>query len=174
VRRLRRGGRYFRVADPEWDDPLEGRFAQRAGGRWNPPGSFPVVYLCASVAVARANVFRKLTGLPYGPEDLHRESAPVLVSADVPRALYVDAVTDRGLEALGLPQTYPRTTSGRVVGHRRCHAIGRAAWDAGERGIAGRSAAPTAPPGGEELAWFERRGRRLAAQRTEPFEQWFW
>ena len=40
------------------------------GGRWNPPESFPVVYLCRSVPVARANVYRKLEGQPYGPEDL--------------------------------------------------------------------------------------------------------
>jgi hypothetical protein len=174
VRHLRRGGRYLRVADPSWDDPLYGRFAARAGGRWNAPRSFPVVYLCGSLPVARANVYRRLEGQPYGPEDLDPDTAPVLVSARVPRALYVDAVTRRGLAALGLPATYPRTASGRIVGHRRCQAIGRATWEAGERGIACCSAAPTAPPDGEELAWFERRGRRLQAERSEPFEQWFW
>lgn len=174
MRRLRRGGHHFRVADPSWADPLDGRFAQRAGGRWNPPRSFPVVYLCASVAVARANVFRKLTGLPYGPEDLDPETGPVLVETQIPRALYVDAVTERGLEGLGLPKTYPHTSSGRIVGHRRCQGVGQAAWDAGERGIACLSAAPTAPSGDEELVWFQRRGRRLSAKRTQSFEQWFW
>ena len=174
MRRLRRGGAYLRVADPNWEDPLDGRFAQRAGGRWNPPRSFPVVYLCGSVPVARANVFRKLTGLPYGPEDLGPETAPVLVETEVPRALYADAATARGLDALGLPPTFPRTASGRIVGHRRCQAIGQAAWDAGERGIACLSAAPTAPPGDEELAWFERRGRRLHVEQIQVFEQWFW
>src|ERR671916_2682132 len=66
-------------------------------------GSFPVVYLCESLAVARANVFRTLTGLRYEPEDLESERGPVLVEAEVPEDPYVDAVTRRGLESLGLP-----------------------------------------------------------------------
>jgi RES domain-containing protein len=173
VRRLRRGGRLLRVADPDWEDPLDGRYAGERGGRWNPRGSFPVVYLCASLAVARANVFRALTGLPYGPEDIEPERGPVLVEAEVPENRYVDAVTRRGLESLGLPATYPRTASGKPVARRRCQASGRVAWDAGKPGIACFSAAPTAPAGGEELAWFAR-GRRLRAERTEPFERWFW
>ena len=173
MRRLRRGGRLLRVADSDWEDPLDGRDAAERGGRWNPRGSFPVVYLCASLAVARANVFRTLTGLPYGPEDLESERGPVLVEAEVPEDPYVDAVTRRGLESLGLPSTYPRTASGKPIARRRCQAVGRAAWGAGEPGIACLSAAPTAPAGGEELAWFAR-ARRPRAERTEPFERWFW
>ena len=42
---VRRAGRYFRVADPDWDEPLEGSYSARLGGRWNPSGSFPVCYL---------------------------------------------------------------------------------------------------------------------------------
>ena len=174
MRHLRRGGRYLRVADPDWEDPLDGRYAARRGGRWNPPTSFPVVYLCASVAVARANVYRSLAGLPYGPEDLEPERGPMLVSTTVAEARYVDAVTRRGLESLGLPATYPRTRSGRPVLHRRCQPIGLAAWEAGERGIACRSAAPTAPVGGEELAWFDRGGRGLGLESVIRYEDWFW
>ena len=74
----------MRVADPDWDDPLDGRYAGERGGRWNPPESFPVVYLCRSVPVARANVYRKLEGQPYGPEDLRRGTGPVLVRTTVP------------------------------------------------------------------------------------------
>jgi RES domain-containing protein len=70
MRTVRRGGPYLRVADPAWADPLDGRFAADRGGRWNPPESFPVVYLCGSIEVARANVYRRLAGQPYGPEDL--------------------------------------------------------------------------------------------------------
>lgn len=117
MRRLQRGGRLLRVADSDWEDPLDGRDTAERGGRWNPRGSFPVVYLCASLAVARANVFRTLTGLPYGPEDLESERGPVLVEAEVPEDPYVDAVTRRGLESLGLPSTYPRTASGSSRSH---------------------------------------------------------
>ena len=174
MRYLRRGGLYLRVADPDWSDPLEGRYAGERGGWWNPPHSFPVVYLCRSVSVARANVFRALTGLPYGPEDLAPDRGPVLVTADVPDDRYVDALTRRGLESLGLPPTYPRTPSVWPVSRRRCQPVGLRAWESGEPGIACRSAAPTAPPRGEEMAWFERDRRRLRAEHVDPFERWFW
>ncbi len=173
MRHLRRGGRYLRVADPLWEDPLDGGFAERSGGRWNPPGSFPVVYLSRSLATARANVYRRLVDQPYGPEDLDPASAPVLVATDVPDDLYVDAITTRGLASLRLPESYPLDERGEPLGRERCQAIGRAAWDAGEPGIACRSAAPNAPHRAEELAFFER-GTPLRAEETTPFERWFW
>jgi RES domain len=173
VRHVRRGGEYLRVADPDWDDPLDGGYAAIVGGRWNPPASFPVVYLCGSVEVARANVLRKLAGQPYGPEDLEPEAAPVLVEARVREDLFVDALSERGCRSLGLPVTYPRDSRGRTIPHRRCQPIGAAAWDAGEPGIATRSAALDPPGNGEELAYFIRR-RRLRAGRRRPFEEWFW
>jgi hypothetical protein len=173
VRHLRRGGEYLRVADPDWEDPLDGGFAAIAGGRWNPPASFPVVYLCASVEVARANVHRKLSGQPYGPEDLNPATAPLLVATRVREDRFVDAVSDAGCRSLGLPKTFPRDSRGRTIGHERCQSIGQAAWDAGEPGIAARSAAPGAPPKGEELAFFSRR-RRLRPTRGQRFDQWFW
>ena len=174
MRHIRRGGRYFRVADPHWEDPLDGSYARERGGRWNPPQSFPVVYTARSVATARANVYRLLVDLPYGPEDLEPASAPVLVTTEVPTDRYVDAVTVRGLASLALPESYPVDATGARVGPERCEAIGQSAWDAGEPGIACRSAAPTAPSRGEELAYFERSGRRLRADSTTPFEDWFW
>ena len=35
---------WWRIADPAWTNPLDPSFAQRRGGRWNPPGSFPTLY----------------------------------------------------------------------------------------------------------------------------------
>ncbi|RPI20440.1 MAG: hypothetical protein EHM57_08045, partial [Actinobacteria bacterium] len=64
-RHLRRGGTYFRVADPEWADPLDGRPAMARGARWNAPRSFPVVYLNATVELSRRFVAHKLRGHPY-------------------------------------------------------------------------------------------------------------
>ena len=174
MRHLERGGEYLRVADPEWANPLDGDFALERGGRWNPPGAFPVVYLCDSVATARANVLRRLAGQPYRPEDLDPEAAPVLVATRVASERYVDAISARGLSSLGLPETYPRGASGRVVSHRACQPIGEAAWHAGEPGIACRSAAPRAPAGSEELAWYQRSRRRLRRLRTHAFADWFW
>jgi len=172
MRTIRRGGTYLRVADPGWEDPLDGRHAAERGGRWNPPESFPVVYLCASEEVARANVYRLLQGQPYGVEDLRSEAGPALIGVRIPDDRYLNVVIDAGCEAVGLPRSYPRDGRGRIVPRRRCQAIGLEAWDRGLPGIAARSGAPTAPADGEELAYFGR--RRLRAASARGFEQWFW
>jgi hypothetical protein len=168
LRTIRRGGPYLRVADPAWEDPLDGRFAADRGGRWNPPESFPAVYLCRSLEVARANVFRKLAGQPYGPEDLRPASGPVLVRTSVPEDRYLNALTEAGLRDAGLPKTYPLDSRLRLVPWRRCQPIGLRAWEAGLPGVAARSARAT----GEELAYFGRRKLRRGAVRA--FEDWFW
>jgi len=157
-----------RVADPDWDDPLDGRYAAERGCRWNPPESFPVVYLCQTVAVARANVYRLLEGQPYGPEDLLPEAGPILVRTRVPEDRYLNVVTDAGCRDAGLPATYPRDSRRRIVTRRRCQPIGQRAWDAGLPGVAARSARVE----GEELAYFGRRKLRRGAVRG--FEDWFW
>jgi RES domain len=182
MRTIRRGGPYLRVADPDWDDPLDGRYAAERGGRWNPPESFPVVYLCRSIEVARANVYRRLEGQPYGPEDLRLEAGPVLVRTRVPDDRYLNVVTDAGCRDAGLPETYPRDGRRRVVPHGRCQPIGLRAWEAGLPGVAARSAASARvlrrrSRGAtrfmwEELAYFGRRRLRRGAVRS--FDRWFW
>jgi RES domain-containing protein len=172
VRTIRRGGPYLRVANPGWNDPLDGGHAALRGGRWNPPESFPVVYLCRGAAVARANVYRQLARQPYGPEDLRPGAGPVLVATRVPEDRYLNVVTDAGCAAVGLPRGYPRDGRGRIVPHRRCRPIGERAHERGLPGIAARSAAPSAPDGGEELAYFGPRRLRRGSVRT--FDQWFW
>jgi len=157
------------VADPAWDDPLDGRFAAQRGGRWNPPESFSVVYLCRSIEVARANVHRKLAGQPYGPEDLRAGSAPVLVRTRAPEGRYLNAITDAGLRDLGLPKSYPLDSRRGLVPWRRCQPIGLHAQEAGLPGVAARSAAAV---DGEELAYFGPRKLRRGVVR--PFEEWFW
>lgn len=172
MRHVRRDGQYLRVADPDWRNPLSPEYARKRGSRWNPPGSFGVVYLNASLDVARAQVRHKLEPRGIRPEDLEPDRGPVLVHAAVPDKKYVDAVNDAGLAALGLPVTYPRDDRSEVIPHAECQPIGQRAWDAGERGIACRSAAATATPAGEELAFFARNS--LARQRTQPFQEWYW
>jgi RES domain-containing protein len=126
IQLIRRGGRYFRVADPGWDNPLDGSYALRSGGRWNPPGSFPVVYLNATVDTARANVALRFEGRSYSPEDLDPEEAPTLVTTQVGPDDFVDVVTDEGCLAAGLPRTYPRE-NGTTIPHSRCQPIGQRA-----------------------------------------------
>jgi RES domain-containing protein len=172
MRHLARGGIYLRVVDPAWSDPLDASFSRRGGGRWNPPGAVGALYLCRDAETARANARRLLEGQPFTFDDLIPERLPALVEAQVPVAQYVDAVSARGLASLDLPASYPRDARGRVVGHARCQAIGSAAWDAGEPGVACRSAAPDAPPDGEELALFDR-GVRLGRGRRQRFDRWY-
>jgi RES domain-containing protein len=168
-----RGGRYLRVADPGWDDPLDSSFARVAGGRWNPPNSFGVVYLNATRHVAALNVHRLFRGLPYGPEDLDPDQAPVLVAASVPSDGYADVVTDEGCRAAGLPTSYPTDAGGGPIDHAVCRPIGQAAYDDGLPGIACRSAAPGAVRADEELAWFDR-GAALRETERSAFDDWFW
>lgn len=174
MRHLPRSGRYFRVADPAWKDPLDGGYAQSVGGRWNPPGSFPVVYLNRTVGVARANVRWRLRGFPYGPEQLRAGEGPDLVSTDVDEDRFVDILTGAGCVAAGLPATYTLRTDGTEVPHRDCQPIGQATWDSGEPGIACRSAAVPRLPYGEELAWFPRSLNSLPLRDRRPFDDWFW
>lgn len=110
--------------------------------------------------------------LPYGPEDLEPSAAPALVSTAVPEDEFVDVVSDAGCAAVGLPRTYPVHDGGVPVSHELCRPVGQAAWDAGLPGIACRSAAPAAPPGGEELARFGR-GEPLTPLQVRRFLDWF-
>lgn len=173
LRHVRRGGTLLRVADPDWVDPLDTAHSKRAGGRWNPPGSFGALYLNVDRVVARANVARLFIGLPYGPEDLDPDTAPALVAVEVPDEPYVDAISNAGLVALGLPGTYPMAADGSTVPHTACQPVGQRAFDAAEPGIACRSAAPGAR--GEEVVWFAHPARTaLSITATHNFDDWFW
>jgi hypothetical protein len=169
------GGRYLRVADPDWEHPLDGSYARDVGGRWNPPGSYPVVYLNRSLRTARLNCLHKFRDLPYGPEDLNETQAPELVATDVPDGEHADCLTDRGLEGWGLPTSYPRHPDGQPVTWEECRRVGETAHDAGLRGVACRSAADGARPDDEELAYFARDDpSALEVIERVPFADWFW
>lgn len=174
VERLPDGHLWLRVADPAWADPLDPGFAAANGGRWNPPGSFPVLYLNEDLVTARVNTTRFLEGKPYRPEDLRDDNAPVLVEATLPRRQDVaDIHSPAGVRHAGLPTTYPIDGSGQVVGHDRCQAVGVAVHEAGLRGVRCRSA--NGPFGaGRELAWFPARGSRAHPGATRRFSSWFW
>ncbi len=163
------GGRYFRVAHPEWSDPLDPSFSSRPPGRrWNPPG-LPCLYLSHDVATARANVYRQFAGVPFVPESLDPATAPQLVEVDIPEGQAADAYTDEGLAALGLPATYPHDANNNVIPHEVCQPIGQDAYDANLDGIDYRSAAPG---GTRELAWFPREIQPIRTS-ARPFNQWW-
>jgi hypothetical protein len=152
---------WLRVADPDWDDPLSGSYAERVGGRWNPPSSFRTLYLSADLETAQLQLDKMLRDSPVRVEDLDGD-AYVLVAATLPRnQTCADALSEPGLEALRLPPTYPVDARGRDVTHATCQSIGHAVHDRGLRGVACRSAC-TADGRGTELAWFPATSRSHA------------
>jgi hypothetical protein len=164
---------WLRVADAAWEDPLDPSFARIHGGRWNPPGSFAALYLNEDLATAHAQIVRMLEGSPVDPEDL--DAPYVLVTVRLPsRQVVADAVTDDGLDRLGLPDTYPVDGAGETVPRERCRPIGAAVKLVGLRGVHARSAA-TPDGSGRELAWFPAResskARRVGPDR--PFADWW-
>lgn len=166
---------WLRVAQVEWTDPLDPLYAAEAGGRWNPPRSFPTLYLNEDLVTARINMQLFSDAWPYGPEDLRDETGPVLVEALLPRQQRVaDAHTPKGVSALGLPRTYPLDASGTAVPRSVCQPIGAAVHAARLRGVRSRSA-QTIFGAGRELAWFPASARSRARSGARmPFRQWFW
>ena len=169
------GHRWLRICEAGWDDPLDPTFAQFRGGRWNPPQSWPTLYLNEDVVTARLNLDAFIAGWPYRPEELDDEHGPQLVVATLPRNQTVaDVHTPDGVTAVGLPAGYPVDEGGGLVAHDTCQKIGRRMREAGWRGVRCRSA--QAPRGaGRELAWYPATARsraRLIERRN--FVDWFW
>jgi RES domain len=155
----------WRVADPDWEDPFDGSYSMRLGQRWNAKGSFPVTYLNANEATAQANVelmIGKLAGIGVDVDDVEAAQLPVVIPCIVPDRTVLDVLGDQGCLDVGLEITYPLGPDGSTTPHSRCQPIGQSAWDNELDGIACRSAALLTPEG-EELAWFDRPGKRLAA-----------
>lgn len=152
---------WLRVASAGWKNPLDSNYARQAGGRWNPPDAYPVLYLNADLTTARSQLERMLEGYPAGIDDLD-EDAFVLVAARLPkRQRCADARSAAGLKALGLPGSYPQDSKGRAIPHSRCQHAGVAVRGRRLRGVLCRSAA-TPDERGSELAWFPSNARSKA------------
>lgn len=171
-RHVSRKGRYYRVADPDWDDPLDGSYSLVNGGRWNAPDTFPVIYLNQTIDLARKYVDQKFAGLPYGVNALREERKPLLVPVSIPKTEYVDIVSNEGCRAAGLPETYPFDSDGSRIPHLTCQPIGLVAWQSDEKGILCRSATEGASLEEEELALFIQIG---PLRRAKPilFDDWY-
>lgn len=161
TRALPNGRIWLRVADPDWDDPMDDQHAARTGGRWTPAGSYRTLYLNADVETAQLQIEAMLRGSPVQPEDLG-DDAYVLAAATLPKGqTCTRALTDEDLRELGLPETYPMDAEGRFVPRTVCQSVGASMRNAGTRGIVCRSGAT--PDGrGRELAWFPATARSRA------------
>lgn len=163
---------WLRVADPAWQRPLDPSYAEAQGGRWNPPRSFPTLYLNADVLTARLQIERLCEGTAVTPDDL-TDDAYVLVAATLPSSeLAADAVSDAGLRALGLPDTYPVDPRGARIARAKCAALGVELERQGLGGVWCRSACSD-DGRGRELAWFSR-GRSASEAWAEPLPFGVW
>lgn len=167
--------RWLRICEAGWRDPLDPGFAQVRGGRWNPPGSWPTLYLNEDIVTARLNLNSFIAGWPYRPEDLNDATGPHLAVATLPRnQIVADVHTPEGVSAVGLPSSYAVDASGDLVSHDVCRQIGEDVKEVGLRGVRCRSA--RAPLGeGRELAWFPAttRSRAHLIDRRQ-YTDWFW
>lgn len=173
--RLPEGRTWWRIADPEWRDPLDPSYAATYGGRWNPPRSYPTLYFNEDKVTARVNLRVFIADWPYEPEDLRSDNGPVLVGATLPRAQAVcDIHTPEGVRDAGLPKTYPLDSKGKLVPRARCQPIGARAKLAGLRGVRCRSA-QSKDGAGRDLAWFPATRRSTATRTTTLlFGEWYW
>ena len=165
---------WWRIADPAWANPLDPGFAQRQGGRWNPSGSFPTLYLNEDTGTARRNLRAFIAKWPYEPEDLRDDTGPILVGCTLPRRQTAcDVYSQAGVRAAGLPDSYPFEKDGSLVPHARCQPVGVRTKAADLHGIRARSA--QSPDGaGRELAWFPASVRSVARRvRALAFTAWF-
>lgn len=172
---LPEGHIWLRIAEESWTDPLDPTYAAVRGGRWNPPNSYPTLYLNEDRITARLNLEGFIADWPFEPEDLRTDTGPVLVHATLPiRQRVVDAHSIRGVASMELPPSYPLDEEGNLIGHEICQPVGRAAKDAALRGVRARSA--RAPVGaGRELAWFPATPRsRARMTAVQPFDEWYW
>jgi RES domain-containing protein len=137
-------GRGFRHLDPS-RNPLSGTGARIFGGRWNPPESFPVIYLGLSKAVVEAE-FLRMAALQG--RDVHEFLPRAYVTYGVSLHGVLDLRLDETRLAVGLSEA---DLFG--LDRERCRSVGDAAHYLALEGIL----APSATRAGEVLAVFNDR-----------------
>lgn len=167
-------GMLYRAIPHSSDAPLASEFSVTQGGRWNPAGSFPVIYTGASEEVVRSYVDWHATfyGVPLA--DFQPEDLPDLVIMSF-SATMADVATDSGLVYYGLPVAYPLGYS--AGQHTASQPLGLSIFSAGYCGIVTRSA--TVPDWGgpihlwAEVAIFASQSPQPQLLDRIPFAQWY-
>lgn len=152
-------GRAWRHVRPEYP-PLSGEGARAVGGRWNPPASFPTLYLGLDVAVVTAEFYRHLARQGLRAEDALPR---VMYQYDVRLSRVVDLRSPASWRDLGL-------TADRIRGsdQQRCQAVGDAVHYLGLEGLL----APSAAGKGEVLVIFLDRQAPESALHIADSQTW--
>lgn len=132
-------GTAYRACDPAYAntrDLLTGEGARRCGGRWNPPLSFPVVYLAQSIEGAIAESLG--VAARYGFDPAARLPLTI-VAVDVMLERVLNLTDPHVCEALGVTLTMMSGCDWRRENHHGreslTQALGRAAFDRGLEAI---------------------------------------
>ncbi len=115
-----------------WEGPLSGEGARIHGGRFNPPDSFPVLYLCTSRSCAVAELRYRGQRLVIGVQGLLPR---VLYRYEVSLDRVLDLTSGETLDHLGVTTAQITATDVAIP----CH-IGEAAHATGAQAIRGPSA----------------------------------
>lgn len=152
-------GEAFRQMAAAWDDPLSGEGARIQGGRFNPPESFPVLYLCTTRACTVTELRNRGQRLAIGVEGLLPR---VVYRYEVSLDRILDLTSQETLDHVGV--TSPQIVGADLTIPRQ---IGEAAHDTGSQAIR----APSATGVDEILAVFP---ELIASGRLHPnlLEQW--
>ena len=171
VTRVPDGHVWLRITRPHYVDAFDPTFAQVRGGRWNPPDSWPTLYLNEDLATVHAQVRHLFAGRGIEPDDLDDDAPIRLAAATLPgRQSVAEVISAGGVGSVGLPASYPVDARGDPVPHEVTRAIGGLVHEANLRGVWCRSAAGV----GHELAWFPAaRSRATAIWSTpRPYGRW--
>lgn len=140
--------------------PLSGEGARIAGGRWNPPDSFPVLYMGLDLPTIVAEFYRSAERHGRPPENLLPRR---LYRYEVRLSAVLDLREESALRAVELDDADLRGDDPRA-----CQAVGEAAHYLGLEGIL----APSAVGSGDILAAFYSKLRGGSVIRDVASELW--
>lgn len=144
--RLQVSGEYHRYTGAR-RDPLSGAGARANGGRWNPRGIYPTIYLATPRASCAGEVRRAAEALGTTP-DVMLQAPYLLHTVHVANIAVLDLSDPQAMDHVGLTDADLSDDDWTA-----CQAVGHAAWFLGFQGVLAKSASGT----GVVLAAFEGR-----------------